>query len=257
MPKPSIKTSAEIGWMRQAGSIACKVLRKASHWVVPGITTQEIDTTIGSLIHEYGATSAFFRYRDFPMQACISVNEGVIHGIGDKRILRMGDLVKLDIGVRYQGFVGDVAMTAVCGGSTPVAQSLIDVTIRALYEGVREARAGNFVGAIGRAVQSQVESNGFSVVREFCGHGVGRSVHEEPQVPNYVERGRSGARLRAGMVIAIEPMVTEGSPAVEILKDGWTVVTKDRKMSAHFEHTVLITENEPEILTRDELQPLY
>ena len=179
-----------------------------------------------------------------------------MHGIGNERRLQFGDLVKLDIGVRYQGFVGDVAMSVAVGGCSPLGQKLMDVTVQALYEGISFARPGNRVSDISRAVQRRVEDNGFSVVREFVGHGVGRAVHEEPQVPNYVD-ARSNAKLKPGMTIAIEPMVNVGGAAVEILADQWTVLTKDRQLSAHFEHTVLIGDDGAEILTKDELPALY
>ncbi len=180
----------------------------------------------------------------------------MIHGIGDGRRLQFGDLLKIDVGVRYQGFIGDVAMTVIVGGGTPRFQKLLDTTIQSLYEGISAAQAGARVVDIGRAVERCVVGAGYGVVREFCGHGVGRNVHEEPQVPNYVDP-KSVTRLKSGMTIAIEPMVTLGNAAVEILDDGWTVVTRDRQVSAHFEHTVLITDSGPEILTRDEESQLY
>jgi methionyl aminopeptidase len=257
MSRGPVKSPQDLDAMRQAGAVAARVLREAAGLVGPGLTTGELDRRIGEIIRSHGASSAFYRYREFPGQCCISVNEAVIHGIGGARRLQFGDLVKLDIGVRYKGFVGDVAMSVPVGGCSPLAQKLMDVTAQALYEGVSFARAGNRVNDIGRAVQTVVEANGFGVVREFCGHGVGRSVHEDPQVPNYVDPVRGQAKLRAGMTIAIEPMVTAGNPAVEVLPDRWTVVTRDRQLTAHFEHTVLITEDEPEILTRDEMPGLY
>lgn len=236
--------------------MAARVLRDAAAMVVPGLTTGHLDASVGKLIEGYGGVSAFLGYRDFPAQCCLSVNEGVVHGIGNGRCLQFGDVVKLDIGVRYRGFIGDVAMSVAVGGCSPSAQKLLDVATRALYQGISAARIGNRVSDISRAVQTQVENNGFSVVREFVGHGVGRQLHEEPQVPNFVDR-RSNERLFPGMTIAIEPMVNAGDAAVEVLSDGWTVVTRDRQLSAHFEHTVLITEGEPEILTRDGGAPLY
>jgi methionyl aminopeptidase len=256
MGRPTIKTSDEIRSMRAAGRIASKVLRGASELAVPGLTTQELDAKVGQLIASHGAVSAFLGYRGFPGQCCLSVNEAVIHGIGDSRRLQFGDLLKIDVGVRYQGFIGDVAMTVMVGGGTPQFQKLLDTTIQALYEGISAAQAGSRVMDVGRAVERCVSGAGFGVVREFCGHGVGRNVHEEPQVPNYVDP-KAVTRLKSGMTIAIEPMVTLGSPAVEILDDGWTVVTRDRQGSAHFEHTVLITDSGPEILTMDEESRLY
>jgi methionyl aminopeptidase len=256
MSKPILKSPEEIALMRQAGKIAMQVLRKAVSAVAPGVTTAEVDDLVGEVIAGYGATSAFKGYRGFPAECCISVNEGVIHGIGSSRKLQFGDLVKLDIGVRHEGFVGDLAMTVACGGCSPSGQKLMDVTVQALWEGVSCARAGNSTNDVGRAIQKVIEAAGFGVVREFCGHGVGRSVHEEPQVPNYFDR-RGGSRLKAGMTIAIEPMVTAGNPAVKLLDDQWTVVTHDRQPAAHFEHTVLVTDGEPVVLTMDDLPPLY
>ncbi len=236
--------------------MAAAVLRDARQLVAPGITTRELDGRVGEFIRSRGATSAFLGYRNFPANCCISVNEGVVHGIGNDRRLQFGDLIKLDVGVRFRGFVGDVAMTIAVGGCSPLAQKLMDVTVQALYLGIGQARGGKMVTDISRAIQTHVESNGFSVVKEFVGHGVGRSVHEEPQVPNYVD-ARHSTRLKPGLVIAIEPMVNAGDPGVEILGDKWTVVTKDRQLSAHFEHTVLVTDGEAEILTRDGMKPLY
>lgn len=250
------RSEAEISLIRKAGSIAAAVLREASRRVSPGLTTRELDHHVGDLIRGHGATSAFFGYRNFPAQCCLSVNEGVVHGIGNDRRLQFGDLLKLDIGVRYRGFVGDVAMSMAVGGCAPLAQKLMDVTTEALHLGIAQARSGQRVIEISRAVQRHVERHGFSVVREFVGHGVGETLHEEPQVPNFVD-DRNTARLRPGMTIAIEPMVNAGQPGVEILGDRWTVVTRDRQLSAHFEHTVLVTEGEPEILTRDGMSPLY
>ncbi len=256
MAKPVIKTPEEISLIREAGRSAMRVMRKAQAAIVPGLMTAELDDQIGQWIRAEDAVSAFHGYRGFPGQACISINEEVIHGIGGKRRIQFGDLVKLDIGVRKSGYVGDMAATEECGGGSPVAQKLMDVTIQALREGIAQVKAGNTTQDIGRAIHRVVTGGGFGVVREFCGHGVGRSVHEEPQVPNYVDR-RESVRLRAGMTIAIEPMVTVGSPAVRILEDGWTVVTQDRQPSAHFEHTVLVTASGHEILTDDGFPPLY
>jgi len=250
------KSPSEVEAMREAGKLAARVLRASAARVTPGMTTGELDEVVAELLRMHGVTSAFLGYRDFPGHCCISVNEAVVHGIGDRRRLQFGDLVKLDIGVRHNGFVGDVAMSIAVGGCSAAAQKLMDVTAQALYEGISAARHGARVSEVSARIQKRVEGAGFSVVREFVGHGVGRSVHEDPQVPNYVDR-RSDSRLRAGMTVAIEPMVNLGAPGVEVLADEWTVVTRDRQLSAHFEHTVLVTDGDPEILTRDELPPLY
>jgi methionyl aminopeptidase len=251
-----LKTEAELAVMRESASMAASVLREAAGLVAPGLSTADLDIAVGDMIRKRGGESAFLGYRKFPSNCCISVNEGVVHGIGDRRQLQFGDVVKLDIGVRYRGYIGDVAMSVAVGGCSPLAQKLMDVTVQALYDGISAARSGNRVTDISRAVQRRVESNGFSVVREFVGHGVGKTLHEDPQIPNYVDSS-ANEKLRPGMTIAIEPMVNAGAAGVEVLKDGWTVVTRDRQLSAHFEHTVLVTDGDPEILTRDGLSPLY
>jgi methionyl aminopeptidase len=234
--------------MRPACMVAGSVLDDVAAWVKPGVTTKEIDLYAASRIEHYGARSAFLGYRKYPCQICISVNEQVVHGLAGPRRVEFGDIISLDVGVLYNGYVGDTARTVAVGGCGVSAQRLMDVTEKSLYEGIAQAVVGNSVADISRAVQNYVESNGFSVVREFVGHGVGRKVHEEPQVPNFVD-GKKSPRLVAGMTLAIEPMVNAGSPGVKILNDGWTVVTQDGSLSAHFEHTVLITKGEPEILT--------
>jgi methionyl aminopeptidase len=234
--------------MRPACGVASSVLSDVSTFIQPGVTTKQVDEFAGSRIRYYGAKSAFLGYRKYPCQICISVNEQVVHGLAGPRTLRFGDIVSLDVGVIYNGFIGDVARTVAVGGCGVVAQKLMDVSEKALYEGIGQAVPGRRVVDISRAIQDYVEGNGYSVVREFVGHGVGRSMHEEPQVPNFVD-GKSSPRLRPGMTIAIEPMVNAGLPGVKVLNDGWTVVTQDASLSAHFEHTVLITESEPEILT--------
>lgn len=250
-----IKTQTEIAGIRDASRMAYEVLQYLGGLVRPGLTTGELDQAAGEEIRRRGARSAFLGYRDFPRQTCISVNDEVVHGIGGPRRLQFGDIVSLDVGVLYRGFVGDTAATFAVGGCDPSAQQLMDVTREALRLGITAARGGNVVADISRAVQDYVEAAGFSVVREFVGHGVGRSVHEEPQVPNFVEgRGRS-PRLQPGMTIAIEPMVNAGRREVRVLNDGWTVVTADGKLSAHFEHTVLVTVAEPEVLTCPERTP--
>lgn len=235
--------------MRPACQVASMVLEEVAAFIRPGVTTQEVDDFAASRIKQYGAKSAFLGYRKYPCCICISVNEQVVHGLAGPRRLEFGDIVSLDIGVHYNGYVGDTAKTVAVGGCDVRAQRLMDVTEQALAEGIGQARPGNRVVDISRAVQNYVESNGFSVVREFVGHGVGKTVHEEPQVPNFVEQGRQTPKLLPGMTLAIEPMVNAGSPQVQVLRDGWTVVTKDGQLSAHFEHTVLVTEGEPEILT--------
>ena len=249
-----LKNERDIEVMRAAGSVAAEVLNLVGSWIRPGVTTREIDNYAADLIKERGAKSAFLGYRKYPGHVCISVNEQVVHGLPTDRRVNFGDIISLDVGVIYRGYIGDNAKTVAVGGCDLLAQKLMEVTERALYEGIGQALAGNRVVDISRAIQKYVESNGFSVVREFVGHGVGRSMHEEPQVPNFVD-GKTSPKLRPGMTIAIEPMVNAGKPAVEILNDGWTVVTRDGMPSAHFEHTVLITESEPEILTCPEKRP--
>jgi methionyl aminopeptidase len=234
--------------MRAAGGVAATVLDEVCAWITPGVTTKEVDLYAASRIRHYGAKSAFLGYRKYPCNCCLSVNEEVVHGLASGRRLQFGDIISIDIGVIYRGYIGDTARTVAVGGCGLLEQKLMDVTEHALYEGILQALPGNRVVDISRAIQVYVESNGFNVVREFVGHGVGRTMHEEPQVPNYVE-DKVSPKLRTGMTLAIEPMVNAGGPEVEILRDKWTAVTKDRKPSAHFEHTVVITEGEPEILT--------
>jgi methionyl aminopeptidase len=243
-----LKSERDLESMRPAGAVAAAVLNDIARFVQPGVTTRQVDEFAGSRIKHYGAKSAFLGYRKYPCQTCISVNDEVVHGLANDRHLRFGDIVSVDVGVSYRGFIGDTARTVAVGGCGVAAQQLMDVTERALYEGIAQAVPGNRVVDISRVIQNYVESNGFSVVREFVGHGVGRTMHEEPQVPNFVE-GKPTPKLRPGMTLAIEPMVNSGQPGVKILNDGWTVVTQDGSLSAHFEHTVLITEGEPEILT--------
>jgi methionyl aminopeptidase len=243
-----LKSERDLEAMRPACAVAHTVLNEVSAFIQPGVTTAQVDEFAASRIKHYGARSAFLGYRKYPCHICISVDEQVVHGLAGARQLRFGQIVSLDVGVIYNGFIGDNARTVAVGGCSVAAQRLMDVTEKSLYEGISQALPGNRVVDISRAVQKYVESNGFSVVREFVGHGVGRSMHEEPQVPNFVD-GKPSEKLRAGMTIAIEPMVNAGRPEVKILNDGWTVVTQDGSLSAHFEHTVLITESEPEILT--------
>ena len=243
-----LKTERDLELMRPACAAAARVLEEVAGYIRPGLTTRQVDEFAAERIKVHGGRSAFLGYRKYPCHTCLSVNDEVVHGLAGNRELQFGDIVSVDVGVVHQGFVGDTARTVAVGGCGVPAQRLMDVTERALYEGIAAARAGNRVTDISRAVQNYVESNSFSVVREFVGHGVGRSMHEEPQVPNFVDPN-SNQKLRPGMTLAIEPMVNAGQAAVKILKDGWTVVTRDGSLSAHFEHTVLVTDGEPEILT--------
>jgi methionyl aminopeptidase len=243
-----LKNEREQEAMRAAGAVAAAVLAEVAAFIRPGVTTAEVDRFAAECIRRHGARSAFLGYKKYPCHVCISVNEEVVHGLAGPRRLVFGDIVSLDVGVVYRGFIGDTARTVPVGGCSPLAQKLIDVTEQALYIGISRARAGNRVVDISRSIQEFVESHGFSVVREFVGHGVGRSMHEEPQVPNYVD-GKKSPRLLPGMTLAIEPMVNAGRPQVRVLQDGWTVVSVDGLPSAHFEHTVLVTAGDPEILT--------
>jgi len=243
-----LKSGADLVAMRAACVVAGKVLDDIIAFINPGVTTNQVDGFAADRIKFYGGRSAFLGYRKYPCHTCISVNEEVVHGLANERELRFGDIVSVDVGVNYKGFIGDNARTVAVGGCGVLGQQLMDVTDRALGLGIAAAVSGNRVTDISRAIQDYVESNGFSVVREFVGHGVGRTMHEEPQVPNFVD-SNSNQKLRPGMTLAIEPMVNAGSPDVKILKDGWTVVTRDGSLSAHFEHTILVTEGEPEILT--------
>ena len=251
----TITNQRELDAMRAAGMVAGTVLDEVVMFIRPGVTTREIDEYAAACIARRGARSAFLGYKKYPCHICISVNNEVVHGLAGARRIQFGDLISLDVGVRHNGYIGDTARTVAVGGCDLLTQKLIDVTEKALYEGISQASAGNRVSDISRAIQTFVEANGFSVVREFVGHGVGRSVHEDPQVPNFVERGRASPKLRPGMAIAIEPMVNAGGAAVKVLSDKWTVVTADGLPSAHFEHTVMITESEPEILTWPEKTP--
>jgi methionyl aminopeptidase len=249
-----LKSERDLEAMRPACLVAGRVLNDVAAFIQPGLTTEQVDKFAGARMKHYGCKSAFLGYRKYPCEMCISVNDQVVHGLAGPRILRFGDIVSLDVGVIHNGFIGDTAKTVAVGGCGVLAQKLMDVTDKALYEGIAQAVPGRRVVDISRAIQGYVEDNGFSVVREFVGHGVGRSMHEEPQVPNFVD-GKSSPKLRAGMTIAIEPMVNAGLPGVKVLNDGWTVVTQDASLSAHFEHTVLITEGEQEILTWPERMP--
>jgi methionyl aminopeptidase len=249
-----LKSERDLEAMRPAGGIAGAVLNEVAAFIKPGITTEQVDKFAAERIKSYGAKSAFLGYRKYPCHICISVNEQVVHGLAGARTLQFGDIVSLDVGVAFNGFIGDTAKTVAVGGCGVLAQKLMDVTEKSLCEGIAQAVPGKRVVDISRAVQTYVEANGFSIVREFVGHGVGRSMHEEPEVPNFVD-DKTSPKLRPGMTLAIEPMVNAGLPGVKILNDGWTVVTQDGSLSAHFEHTVLITEGDPEILTWPEKVP--
>jgi methionyl aminopeptidase len=243
-----IKSAADIRRMRVACETAATILQQLARATAPGRTTGEIDALAASLMADHGCRSAFLGYRGFSGHICISVNEQVVHGIGGPRRILPGDIVKIDVGIVQNGWIGDNATTVAVGEVSPVTRRLLAATEQALFEAIDKARAGLRLGDLCGAVEDYVRPRGFTVVREFVGHGVGRSLHEEPQVPNFRPDGRTPV-LAPGMVLAIEPMVNAGSPAVRILDDGWTVVTRDGAPSAHFEHTVLVTDGEPDILT--------
>ncbi|WP_073563502.1 type I methionyl aminopeptidase [Archangium sp. Cb G35] len=250
MGQVAIKSREEIALMREAGRIVSEILDELEKAVAPGVTTWDLDALSEKLIYQKGARPAFKGYHGFPACLCASVNDEVVHGIPSKRRkLREGDLMKLDFGVAYRGYFGDSARTVPVGKVSAEAQALVNTTREALHKGIQAMVPGNRLGDIGHAVQRHVEARGFSVVRLFSGHGIGRRLHEEPDVPNYGQPG-SGLKLRPGMVLAVEPMVNQGTDEVMVLEDQWTAVTRDSKLSAHFEHTVLITEGGPEVLTR-------
>ena len=250
MSQVEIKSKAEMALMRDAGRIVCEILDELEKSIRPGVTTWELDQRAEGLAKQKDARPAFKGYMGFPCSLCASINDEVVHGIPSrKRKLVEGDLVKLDFGVAYKGYFGDAARTVPVGRVSPEAQALIEATREALYRAIAVMVPGNRIGDIGHAIQSHVEKKGFSVVRDFVGHGIGKKLHEQPQIPNFGEPG-TGMKLRPGMVLAIEPMVNQGTCKVEVLEDDWTAVTLDRRLSAHFEHTIAIAEGEPEILTR-------
>ena len=244
----TLKSSHEIDLMRRSGKITAAARALAGEMVKPGVTTQEINDAVERYIRQQGAVPSFLHYNGYPASACISVNDEIIHGIPGKRVLQEGDIVSVDVGAYIGGFHGDCAATFPCGRISPEAQRLIDVTRQSFFEGIRFAREGQRLQDISAAVQSYVEQNGFSVVREYVGHGVGAKMHESPEIPNYGRPGH-GPRLLRGMTLAIEPMVNAGSAAITQLSDGWTVKTADGKWAAHYENTILITDGAPEILT--------
>ena len=244
----AIKNEHELSAMRQACRITAAARALAGEMVRPGVKTKQIDKAVHDYIVSQGAKPSFLGYGGFPASSCISVNSTVIHGIPGDYVLQDGDIVSIDVGAYYKGFHGDCAATFACGTISAEAKKLIDVTKQSFYEGLRFATPGHRVSDISHAIQTYVESNGFSVVRSFVGHGVGAQLHEEPEVPNFGAAGR-GPRLLRGMTLAVEPMVNMGTYEVRVLKDRWTTVTADGKLSAHYENTVLITDGEPEILT--------
>lgn len=243
-----VKTPAELERMRLSGQLAADVLAGVADRVRPGVTTGELSDYAGKLMRELGAKSAFLGYRGFPGNICVSVNETVVHGIPDKRRIELGDIVSIDVGVEYGGYLGDTATTVMVGVSDPEVVRLVETTRKALMAGVAAACGGRKLSDISHAVGSVVEDAGFSVVREFVGHGIGRKLHEDPQIPNFGEAGR-GPVLQEGMTFAIEPMVNLGCAEVEVQEDGWTVNTMDRAYSAHLEHTVAVGKDGAEVLT--------
>jgi methionyl aminopeptidase len=247
------RSAAELERMRDAGRLVGEVLTELAAAVAPGVSTGDLDALAEKRIAQAGATAAFKGYHGYPATICASINEEVIHGIpSGRRVLQEGDVISIDVGAVLDGYFGDSAITLPVGAVSEEAATLLRVTDEALYKAIECVRPGGRVSDIGHAVQQHVEAFGFSVVREFVGHGIGQRMHEEPQVPNYGEPGR-GPRLAEGMVLAIEPMVNAGKPAVKVLADGWTAVTRDRSLSAHFEHTVAVTSGEPWILTAREV----
>jgi methionyl aminopeptidase len=245
------KSAAEIERMRQSGHIVRQVLDHVRTLVAPGVTTMDLERAAEKMIAELGAKPAFKGYFDYPCVLCTSVNEEIVHGIpSEKRTLKEGDIVSIDCGVVLDGYYGDAAITVPVGESLePDLRKLLSVTEESLYKGIEQARIGNSIGDVGAAVQAHVEAAGFSVVRDFVGHGIGTKLHEEPQIPNFGNRGH-GTKLREGMVLAIEPMVNYGKPDARVLGDKWTAVTVDGSCSAHFEHCVAVTKDGPVILTR-------
>ena len=244
-----LKTSRELGIMKEACRISAGALQTVGKAVEPGVTTAELDRLAEKYIRSQGAVPNFKNYNGYPATACISINNEVIHGIpSPKRVIKAGDIVSVDLGAMFNGYHGDNAATFACGDISPEAKRLMQTTEDALYEGIKAATAGSRIGDIGYAIQRYVEAAGFSVVRQYVGHGIGTKLHEAPEVPNFGTAGR-GIRLLPGMTLAIEPMVNAGGYDVKVLPDGWTVLTKDGSLSAHFEHTVVITSDGPKIMT--------
>ena len=244
----TLKSPHEIEAMRRSGRLTSAARALAGALVRPGVTTEVIDKQVHDFIVSQGAQPSFLNYNGYPASACVSVNDVVIHGIPGKRVLQEGDIVSVDVGAFLDGYHGDCCATFPCGKISPEAEELIAVTQQSFFEGIRYATEGHRLGDISHAIQQYVESHGFSVVREFVGHGIGTKMHESPEIPNYGPAGR-GPRLLRGMTLAIEPMVNMGAPQIHILDDGWTVKTVDGKWAAHYENTICITDGEPEILT--------
>ncbi|MGE5652889.1 MAG: type I methionyl aminopeptidase [Bacillota bacterium] len=244
-----LKSDQEIQCMREAGRVVAQVLDALTKAVAPGISTAELDRLAERIIRDAGALPSFKGYNGFPASICASVNEEVVHGIPGMKVLRSGDIISIDVGAQVNGFHGDAAVTLPVGVVDPETARLLQVTEESLYKGIAQAKEGQRLSDISHAVQTHAEAHGYGVVRDYVGHGIGRAMHEDPQIPNFGPPGR-GPRLKAGMVLAIEPMVNAGTFAVESMPDGWTVVTSDRRPSAHFEHTVAITTDGPVILTR-------
>jgi methionyl aminopeptidase len=242
------KSPAEIERMRAANALVAQVLGELAAMVAPGVSTLDLDAAAEKRVRAAGAEPAFKGYRGYPATLCASVNDQVVHGIPNKRPMGSGDIVSLDMGVKLNGFYGDSAVTVAVGQVSDEVKSLLRVTEEALEQGIAQVRIGARISDIGHAIQKHVEANGFSVVREFVGHGIGAALHEEPQIANYGEPGR-GPRLAEGMTLAIEPMVNMGKPSVKVLADGWTAVTRDGSLSAHFEHTVAVTKDGPLVMT--------
>jgi methionyl aminopeptidase len=247
----SLKSASELALMREAGRIVAEVLSRIEETVAPGISTADLEAIAEEIIvGKHGAIPSFKGYRGFPGMVCASLNEEIVHGIPGKRVMHQGDIVSVDVGVIYKGYHGDAAVTVAVGDIDSETQRLLDVTAESLQVGIRAALPGNWSSDISKAIESYVDSQGFSVVREYTGHGIGRNMHEDPQVPNFYAPRMGRARLRPGMTVALEPMVNAGGWRTRVLDDDWTVVTADGERSAHFEHTVAITQNGPRILTQ-------
>lgn len=248
----TLKSSREIALMRQAGKITAAARALAGAMVAPGVTTREIDKAVRRFIRSHGAEPSFLGFNGYPASVCISVNDEVIHGIPGNRVLKEGDIVSVDVGAYKDGYHGDCAGTYPCGRISEEAQRLIDVTRQSFFEGLKYAREGYRLPDLSGAIQKYVEANGFSVVREYVGHGIGTKMHEAPEIPNYVEPKAGRPRFLRGMTIAVEPMVNAGGYGVKVMPDGWTVKTADGRLSAHYENSILITDGEPELLTDPE-----